>query len=63
MGALIGLYVLFLAVFTTGACGDIALEKNRGAWRWFFAGLLFGPVALIAIGFMEKNPPKRKESP
>ena len=30
----------------------IANSKNRGACGWFFLGILFGPIALLIVGFM-----------
>ena len=31
----------------------IAGSKNRGSCGWFILGILFGPIALLIIGFME----------
>lgn len=33
----------------------IAARKGYGAGAWFFTGMVFGPIALLVIGFM---PPK-----
>ena len=41
------------------ACGffaaTVASSKGRGFGGWFFLGLLFGPIALLAVGFMPKE--------
>jgi hypothetical protein len=38
------------------ACGVfsamVASSKGRGGCGWFLAGVLFGPLALLAVGFM-----------
>ena len=42
-------YVIVIWVFSGFLCAYIASEKNRGGMGWFFAGLIFGIFAVIAI--------------
>ena len=37
------------------ACGWLAIRKNRSATGWFMMGLLFGPLALVAILTRERQ--------
>jgi hypothetical protein len=37
------------------ACGLMAIRKNRSGTGWFLAGLLTGPVALIALFTRERR--------
>jgi len=42
--------VVFVQAFSCGVfCSFVADEKNRDAPSWFFLGLFFGLIALIAI--------------
>jgi len=34
-------------------CAAIAKSKNKSAGGWFFIGILFGPLALLIVGFMK----------
>jgi hypothetical protein len=48
---------LLLALFVTWCVcavftAMVASSRGRPSTRWFFAGLLFGPIALLAVGFM-----------
>ena len=47
MGFLIALLFLWIpcAIF----CGTIAEDKGHGGIAWFWGGLLFGPIALLAV--------------
>lgn len=40
---------LVLAVVSGGLAREVALSKGRHGGRWFAAGLLFGPLGLIAV--------------
>jgi len=42
-------YVIILWIASGILCAYIASEKNRGGTGWFFAGLVFGIFAVIAI--------------
>lgn len=41
--------VLFVQVVCGGFSAFVADEKGRSVAAWFFLGLLFGPIALLAI--------------
>ena len=47
MGFLIALLFLWIpcAIF----CGTIAEDKGHGGIAWFWGGLLFGPIGLLAV--------------
>jgi hypothetical protein len=47
-----------LLIGCAGLCAVVASAKNQGAASWFFAGLLFGILALIAIAGMPTLPEK-----
>ena len=38
--------------------GMIANSKNRNGCLWFGLGFIFGPLALLAVGFMAPAPPE-----
>lgn len=40
----------------------IAQSKNRGSCGWFFLGILFGPIALLIVGFMEAKEEEKEEA-
>ena len=42
------LIVLISHLVSAGLSKTIAGQKARNSWRWFVAGLLFGPLGLIA---------------
>lgn len=42
------LMVLVSHLVSAGLSKTIAGQKARNSWRWFAAGLLFGPLGLIA---------------
>jgi hypothetical protein len=37
------------------ACGWRAIPKNRSASGWFLAGLILGPIALVALITRERR--------
>jgi hypothetical protein len=49
-------WIVLLLIIVWVVCGVftaiVASSKGRGTWGWFFAGFLFGPIALFAVGFM-----------
>lgn len=51
IGLLVGYLVLLIALWVPCAvfCGTIAEDKGHGGIAWFWAGLLFGPLGLIAV--------------
>jgi len=57
---IVWLYVaaaLVCAAFT----GWLASTKGREPFTWFFLGLLFGPIALFALGFSPEIDYPRRE--
>ena len=46
----IAIFCLFCGIATA----VFAAAKHRGGWKWFLLGVLFGPFALLAVGFMPK---------
>ena len=45
---LVAIWLMLGAVFGFFS-GWLAIRKNRSASAWFMSGLLFGPIALVAI--------------
>lgn len=41
----------------------IAQSKGRSGFGWFIAGVLFGPLALLTVGFMAPGRPATEVSP
>ncbi|MFC2083649.1 hypothetical protein ACFLS9_01195 [Bacteroidota bacterium] len=52
-GAVLAIFIVVGAIFG-GFCAFIAKEKNRDSAAWFFLGLLFSLIALIAIAVVPK---------
>ena len=50
-------FILFVVwIVTAILCGFVAEDKKHSALAWGFAGLLFGPIALIAtIGLADRH--------
>lgn len=55
----IAVFCLFCGIATA----VLASAKNRSGWKWLVFGLLLGPFALIAIGFMPKVEPHQQDQP
>ena len=55
-------FLVFVAIVWLLACAAytnmVAESKGIGHWHWAIAGLFFGPIALLAVGFMEAKKPK-----
>ena len=51
VGLLVGFLVLLVALWVPCAvfCGTISEDKGHNGISWFWAGLLFGPVGLLAV--------------
>jgi hypothetical protein len=47
----IAIYALACPVF----CMQAARSKGYSGWSWFFAGLFFGPIALLAMCAMARK--------
>lgn len=50
---------LFALLFCACVCATVASSKNRDAFRWFFLGLLLGPLA-FAVAILPPLPAKMK---
>ena len=48
----VGLVVVFLWFGCAAFAATIAEAKGRGSGRWFFAGLVFGVIGLLAAGLI-----------
>ena len=57
MGFLIALLFLWIpcAIF----CGTIAEDKGHGGIAWFWGGLLFGPIGLLAVAALSDRKLRR----
>jgi peptidoglycan/LPS O-acetylase OafA/YrhL len=55
--------VLISAIVCGAFAAVVAGSKNRNKGNWFWAGLLFNIVALIAIAGMPSLPPPKPELP
>ena len=53
--------VLLVAVWIPCACfcGVIAEDKGHGGITWFWAGLLFGPLGLLAVAALSDRKQRR----
>lgn len=51
---LFAFWMLFGSIFGF-VCGWRAIPKNRSATGWFMAGLIMGPIALIALITRERR--------
>ena len=49
MGFLILIALLFLWIPCAIFCGTISEDKGHNGIAWFWGGLLFGPIALLAV--------------
>lgn len=56
-GSYIGLIIFLVFIFCWPAA-YIAGQKNRSMLTWFFAGFLFGPMAVLMVGFSPALPPE-----
>jgi hypothetical protein len=45
-------FVIVLWIVTAMFCTYLANEKDRSPLAWFILGVLFGPIALLALGFV-----------
>jgi len=50
------IFVLIVWFFCGLGAAMIAQSKGRSGLGWFIAGVLFGPLALLVIGFMAPAP-------
>ena len=57
MGFLIALLFIWLpcAIY----CGTISEDKGHNGFSWFWAGLLFGPIGLIAVAALSDRKQRR----
>lgn len=56
-GSLLSFALVALFLFCWPAA-YIAGQKNRSMLTWFFAGMLFGPMAVLMVGFSPALPPE-----
>lgn len=56
------IYILIFWLLCGFGSALIADSKNRGACGWFFLGILFGPISLLIVGFMEAKKEQRDET-
>lgn len=61
-GSLLSFALVALFLFCWPAA-YIAGQKNRCMVTWFFAGMLFGPMAVLMVGFSPALPPEDSASP
>lgn len=61
-GSALGFFLVALFLFCWPAA-YIAGQKNRSMLTWFFAGMLFGPMAVFMVGFSPALPPEDSASP
>jgi len=52
--------IIIQAIVFGGFCSFIAKEKNRDTAGWFFLGLLFSLIALLALIAIPKLEPSSK---
>lgn len=62
LGSYLGVIILVVFIFCWPAA-YIAGQKNRSMLTWFFAGFLFGPMAVLMVGFSPALPPEDDASP
>lgn len=60
LGSYLGVIILVVFIFCWPAA-YIAGQKNRSMLTWFFAGFLFGPMAVLMVGFSPALPPEDDE--
>lgn len=56
--------LLLLAILIAVPCGlfSVAIAESKGRTRWWFvAGLVFGPVGMLAAGLMETASTEKRE--
>lgn len=51
--------IFLLWVVCAGFSAFVAKQKNRDSVGWFFLGLLFGPIALLALAAIPPLDPPR----
>lgn len=61
-GSALGFFLVALFLFCWPAA-YIAGQKNRSMLTWFFAGMLFGPMAVLMVGFSPALPPEDGAGP
>ena len=57
-------YIIIGWICSAILCAYIASEKNRGGTGWFFAGLVFGifaVIAIVAVPVLSKEERRRRE--
>lgn len=55
MGIAIFVWAGLVVLFSACSCASVATQRGRDPVIWFFLGLIFGPVAQIAIGSLERR--------
>ena len=49
------LWLVAAAVFCAGASAAIAQTKGYDPYPWMLMGALFGPLAILAVGFLPEE--------
>lgn len=61
MEVVIGAAIFASMAICANVCSRIAERKRRGAEEWFVCGVIFGPVAIVAVLLLPQLPERPQD--